>query len=692
MSNIILDTVERSKNTLLSETIRLFERLNVNRQELRTLKTLNSDRSKRDDDAIDNFEFEIPEHTLDEFLELLYTDGIEPKEFVHFRELRSGAFKNVARNSYTVAPDSEGQKVRYNEAAANPNATEENLADAYKRGVTAANLHNTRAREVRPQWVLLKRTEGNDSRAEDQLLRFLDSDHSIPDWYHIILNIKRLGESLGYAEHHYRCVLDRYISYYEPNMAKLTSSLSVTEIARFMMRLTAPESVYETLNEQLSRLVRRPNDNLKLVINKLYMIATGLSNDIRDPREKADNITRLIVHGLTAFTQGKTQQDLLNTLKILKKKSSTVDWVALLDGIVESESIHGTPTVTLTYNSPIQPNITLYNTKTPLAVKQKQKQTPHPSPLVLPGPRVKPNVVSIWDSSFEFEEDYSEYKKLPKKQHNLKVKSEIAQEPSISVKSPHSSLSSISESEGNVGAVSEESASEPELPPEPIPVPRPESSKSGKTTASGRQIKPPSRYTVNQTSINLKTNDKNSKSDDKNVKGHRSRKDHFDKNRHSSRSRSYSSSRDRKSKKFSYNNNKKRYSSGDRSRSHSREKSHHQRRSSTSSGSSGRYTSRKEKHGKRNRSDSSERSKKLAYKPGENCSSDYKFSDTYCFKCISKNHCEFLCPIYYRYSIYKCKLCLGGYHWATECQAGRPNSRTRESPSPNKGNFFQKKN
>jgi hypothetical protein len=50
---------------------------------------------------------------------------------------------------------------------------------------------------------------------------------------------------LGYTEKHYKNVLSRFISWFNPELSVVTDALSANETARFLMRLHMPDTEEE---------------------------------------------------------------------------------------------------------------------------------------------------------------------------------------------------------------------------------------------------------------------------------------------------------------------------------------------------------------------------------------------------------------------------------------------------------------
>ena len=91
---------------------------------------------------------------------------------------------------------------------------------AYERGSKSARERKVTARHHPQNRVLLKRAGLNDSRMEDTAIRYMDFQKRVkdrtPHWHTMTRNLKLVGESVGYDERHYKCALDRLVSFFQP--------------------------------------------------------------------------------------------------------------------------------------------------------------------------------------------------------------------------------------------------------------------------------------------------------------------------------------------------------------------------------------------------------------------------------------------------------------------------------------------
>jgi hypothetical protein len=88
-------------------------------------------------------------------------------------------------------------------------------------------------------------------------------------------NIAELGAQLGYTERHYRNVLSRFISWFNPELTIVTENLTANETARFLLRLHTPDTEEEKLDKQMGRLTRKAGTSLRPVMAYLYEIVNA---------------------------------------------------------------------------------------------------------------------------------------------------------------------------------------------------------------------------------------------------------------------------------------------------------------------------------------------------------------------------------------------------------------------------------
>jgi hypothetical protein len=69
-----------------------------------------------------------------------------------------------------------------------------------------------------------------------------------------------------------------------------------------------------------------------------------------DPLEREINIKRTLLHGLLTLTTGRTKGELEEALLEKKRQKEEIIWKDLLEEVIRSEELHGTPNETLHFN------------------------------------------------------------------------------------------------------------------------------------------------------------------------------------------------------------------------------------------------------------------------------------------------------------------------------------------------------
>ena len=191
-------------------------------------------------------------HYLDEDSTLYYNTEIEASDW---------ADENVAA---TIAHDAA--------TAAAENAAA--IQAAYNNALTRQQGINTRIFAQPPRWVLIKRKALNDTRMEDSLLQYIDKKHTQVDWYSTITTLQKTGSKIGYTRDHYQRVLNRFISYFKPEMNQLGQKMGLDELARLLMTSTMPVNDREMVIEEIKKLTRRKTESLRVPMSNLYSLAT----------------------------------------------------------------------------------------------------------------------------------------------------------------------------------------------------------------------------------------------------------------------------------------------------------------------------------------------------------------------------------------------------------------------------------
>ena len=693
------------------------------------------------EEKLSDIEFVIPAQSLSDWFNELVQERTAPRKNIHYTDENGVLSKNVNKRSFIKDDQEAGQKARDALAITNPESTRDRLEAEYERAAREARIENDLARAEPKIWELLKRKLPNDIKLEDGEIRYLDQQQKIPDWYNTIKNIKRLGESLGYDEHHYKNVLERFISYFNPSLSVITLKQHPNETAKFLARLTIPESDYDRLTNLLNKLERKTGESLQTVMSHLLAIVNSLYNDIAEP-EKGHSISRLMVNGLLTFTTGRTNLDLANTIETNKRLKRPIDWERLLEKATIAEKVNGMPTQSLPFATPGNQSTVLYHVNPLVTSKISNRPQTKPSKIHQVGaPHRKYIPIDVWPEE------------TPKRQQQYRQEPHIAaihEEPKEEV--------AQEEEEEQEGAAGEVWYS-PEERVRDTQVDQARATTTGGETAQ-RRVQPDRAAKTGNKVYQTEANQVRDRSQSREQTGNTNKRDRSedrDRNRkftpqnknRDNRNRSYS--RDKQQNRSRDNRDKQRGKrqddeeeeqqedrrrfrdnrSEDRNRSRSREgrfrgrrdfsrdrrdrgnrsfsrdsrrdRDYTPRRDSWQnnrrdnrrdnwrdrSSSANFTTSRDRQFGRRDRRFTrsfsrdrgrgrSQSSERGRMQPGINCSTTYDPRYTkHCMKCISTDHHEHLCPSYYRVSQYTCPKCKAGKHWPEECQQGRNRSRER---------------
>jgi hypothetical protein len=97
---------------------------------------------------------------------------------------------------------------------------------AYYDGCERARRHNEAAKDKDPMWILVDKDDECNTRDEDTMLRYLDQKKEAIDWYASMINLSSYGSRTGYTMNHYKRCIDRWVSYFAPNMRPVTELFS----------------------------------------------------------------------------------------------------------------------------------------------------------------------------------------------------------------------------------------------------------------------------------------------------------------------------------------------------------------------------------------------------------------------------------------------------------------------------------
>jgi hypothetical protein len=317
---------------------------------------------------VEEFAFKVPTRSIEKWTEELRSNGIEPVKDVHFKTEHSVNYVNTAKKSWTVNEDAEAWKavdaardefdrkeerrldsLKEGEEKVKREMSRDDLAILFDETKRKARKKNREAKLVQPKWIIAERTQNNDAQYEDKELRFKErgeksskDDIRDTDWFQNVMNIAQLGERLGYTERHYKNVLGRFISWFNPELAIVTDPLHATDIARFLMRLHMPDTEEERIDKQLNRLTRKAGTSLRPVMAYLYEIVSAKYRDLPQ-NEKDPEIRKEMVRGLVRFTRGDLQVQIVQAIEYARKKKDKIDWRVLLEKSIEAELTQGMP-------------------------------------------------------------------------------------------------------------------------------------------------------------------------------------------------------------------------------------------------------------------------------------------------------------------------------------------------------------
>jgi len=339
--------------------------------------------------AIQNFEFRVPENTLEEiFTRPNYT---RPKIMVHYRiENGKNYFNN---NPACLAYDDPDRVAHLARAEAALNAANDNnaLQTAYNNAKIAQINANRAAEAAAPIWVLCQRSESNDTRAEDMIIRYIDDAHKTIDWHSTIQSLHTLGQSLGYTLEHYNNAMNRFVSFFKPSLSSLIAGMNANETARFLQSLNTPIPDKQKHFKAIKAMVRPVGTELRAIMSELYIRAGGYYAD--EPQEQRPTlINNLMVQGLQNFTAGKTNAMLKATMQQQLLENQPLNWRRMLETAILSEESSNLPTATLHFMQPNQPAVfnalPLYNTMINQVDRLIQPIAPLVTPLVHVDPRL----------------------------------------------------------------------------------------------------------------------------------------------------------------------------------------------------------------------------------------------------------------------------------------------------------------
>jgi hypothetical protein len=322
---------------------------------------------------IDEFSFKSPRHTLEGWKASLKLKGVEAVKEIHYKIKYGMNFINTNAKSWTLKEDNEARKEvdkikeewdakERERRAANKQYEPKEMALEEQRRILEGvkrkkGIANREARVEPETWEIVQRTQNNDSAYEDKELRFEEKDDQFKrdenrdiDWYQNVKNIAELGAQLGFTEKHYKHILSRFISWFNPELTIVTEHLTANETTRFLLRLRTPETEEEKLDKQMNRLTWKAGTSLRPVMAYLYEKVNAKYKGSL-PTEKETEIRKEMMQGVVKFTRGDLQVQLVQCIEVARKKKEKLDWKLLLEKAIEGEMLQGMPQVDIRYQN-----------------------------------------------------------------------------------------------------------------------------------------------------------------------------------------------------------------------------------------------------------------------------------------------------------------------------------------------------
>ena len=127
---------------------------------------------------------------------------------------------------------------------------------------------------------------------EDTAIRYIDfqkrAENRTPDWHAITRNLKLAGESVGCDERH---ALDKFVSFFQPQLRPVTERMPAIELVRFLLNLNWPDSEYDIIIYQMRGLTRKARERIQTVMS--HMLALGNKMTVLSYNESTGMTTRL---------------------------------------------------------------------------------------------------------------------------------------------------------------------------------------------------------------------------------------------------------------------------------------------------------------------------------------------------------------------------------------------------------------
>jgi len=311
---------------------------------------------------IDNFKFGEPELSLDDWLNKVRRQSDdEPCIGMHWKVENGVAFANVEVNSHARNEEAAVRIAKLSFYEMEDKMSEEERAKWTGKEVDSMEFKtrrevwkwNLKARTIKPRWEVLKRTALGDTKLEDTALRYIrrpvKEDEGQVDWFKTIKELVRIGTTLGYTIGHYKATMDRWVSFFSPNMRNMTEPMDAGRQARLLMKMTAPDNEYDRLTHELYTLTRKAGTGLNVVLAQLSELATARAAEMSIENVN-EEVARIMYKGFERFTVGKTKEEFLEAYEYNRREGKgQIPWERMLEKMIERERKYGMPTVDLKF-------------------------------------------------------------------------------------------------------------------------------------------------------------------------------------------------------------------------------------------------------------------------------------------------------------------------------------------------------
>ena len=632
---------------------------------------------------IDTFKFTVPQYSLGDIAaKPKYRPMLDGK---HFKVEKNRKFYNRAIETSEWADENlVAATAREQAALQDPIPQPQELEDIYRRALFVQIRRNAAAYAIPPDWILLQNEDQNDIRAEDSWLQYLDSTHKKINWFATIQTIQSEGSWLGYTTRHYKRVLERFVSYFNSELAPLARIMPVDNLAKLLMSSTIPAPARELTLDAIHKLTRKPGEDLRVPMSRLYTLATSYYQ-----QENLENyepqVYNIVMTGLQHFTSGETKSNLIKIIKRNQLLRTKLDYHGTLEACIDAEKLYGQPMELLQYGQSAETIMVFHSMHDHMSLLDTA-----PSFIDVPTDFSQNHTDEKYGSNLskivhQPTIDSAQTKILePTAVHGTHTKSKQNSE-STSQASSRASSTDTSQASSYASSIATSQASSHA------------SSAASSRRHSETDIEYAKQATSRSKSSPLHTAPREHQDRCKRLHIERSNKyardnlwkrDHsYSPSRKKSRSSYRSPSRDRNNSSYrSYYQDRQSKPYSDRHQSlYSRSQSPYYRRNSDRNRSLSPYrrkntdklndcsnenrqwTPYRRNYLRRSASPIHNRQSAVIAVPGINCSPNYREGENFCRKCMTDGHGEPYCKKFYIWTPMKCSACKSGYHMDMDC-------------------------